>query len=194
MPTVSRPRHLSTAEERREAVLEAALPIFAEKGYHGTPTAEVAKAAGISHAYLFRLFPTKRDLFLAVCDRIFARLRTSFSDAASAARGRGEDGAGILHAMGMAYVELLDDPAFLLGFLNAQAASASEPAVRDAVRKCFATLYEQARRETGASPDDIRSFMAMGMLCNVLAAIGAEDVDEPWALALTTHPESATAP
>lgn len=191
MPTVSRPRHLSTAEERREAVLEAALPIFSEKGYHGTPTAEVAKAAGISHAYLFRLYPTKRDLFLAVCDRVFTRLRTTFSDAAAAARARGEEGADILHALGMAYVELLDDPSFLLGFLNAQAASASEPAVRDAVRRCFATLYEQARRETGVSPDEIRGFMAEGMLCNVMAAIGAEDVDEPWAVALTSHPDKA---
>jgi AcrR family transcriptional regulator len=55
-----------TAGERRERVLEAALTAFAAGGLDGTSTQDIARRAGISQAYLFRLFPTKKALFLAV--------------------------------------------------------------------------------------------------------------------------------
>ena len=50
-----------TAEERRDAVLDAATEEFAAKGYHGTSTEDIARAAGISQPYLFRLFGSKKD-------------------------------------------------------------------------------------------------------------------------------------
>ena len=56
-------------------------------GLHGTPTMEIAKAAGISQAYLFRLFPTKAELFMALVERCNARVQRTFEDAAAAARG-----------------------------------------------------------------------------------------------------------
>jgi AcrR family transcriptional regulator len=180
-------RRLSTAEERREAVLEAALPIFAAKGLHGTPTTAVAQAAGISHAYLFRLFPTKTELFLAASERVFARTRERFAAAAAAARAEGQSGEDVLHAMGAAYVELLADPTVLLGMLNAHAAATSEPAVRDAVRACFADLVGLVQRETGAPDEEVQRFFATGMLLNVLSAMRADEVDEPWARVLTAH-------
>ncbi|MEU6094449.1 MFS transporter [Streptomyces sp. NPDC047079] len=61
-------RQLSTAEERRETVLRTAIGAFAARGYRGTTTAEVAKAAGISQAYVYRLFPSKESLFTAVVE------------------------------------------------------------------------------------------------------------------------------
>jgi len=64
-----------TADERREAVLAVADRVYAERGFAATPTMAVAEAAGISHAYLFRLFPTKSDLTLAVVGRVNERLR-----------------------------------------------------------------------------------------------------------------------
>ena len=48
-----------SAEERREIVLEAAVGEFARHGLAGTSTEDVARRAGISQPYLFRLFPTK---------------------------------------------------------------------------------------------------------------------------------------
>ena len=54
------------AAERRELVLEAAMAEFAVHGLAGTSTEEVARRAGISQPYLFRLFPTKKALFLAL--------------------------------------------------------------------------------------------------------------------------------
>src|SRR3954464_1736348 len=86
-------RTLSTAEDRREAVLQAALPIVAARGIAATPTAEIAKRAGISHAYLFRLFPTKSDLAVALVERA-AVGGGGAADARARRRARGAGGGG----------------------------------------------------------------------------------------------------
>jgi AcrR family transcriptional regulator len=175
-------RTLSTAEVRREELLQAAERVFAERGYHGTPTTEIAKAAGISQAYLFRLFPTKLELFVACVERCFARTRELFSDAA--AQGR-IDGVEPLRAMGEAYGLMLQDPKQRLLHLQMQTyAAAAEPEVRDAARAGYRSLFELARRESGADDAALQSWFGYGMLMNVLASIGADEVDEPWAQVL----------
>ena len=174
---MSAARTLSTAEERREEILQAAEHVFAARGLHGTPTMEIAKAAGISQAYLFRLFPTKAGLFMALVERCNARVYSTFADAAATARAAGEP---VMAAMGVAYIGLLGDRDLLLNQLNAHAAC-DDPAVREKVREGFAQLVELVERETGAGPEEVRAFFAQGMLLNVLAAMQAEDVDEHWA-------------
>jgi AcrR family transcriptional regulator len=170
-------RTLSTADERREEILAAAERVFAARGLHGTPTMEIAKAAGISQAYLFRLFPTKAELFSALVERCNARIERTFTDAAAAARAAGEP---VMSAMGNAYVGLLADRELLLNQLHAHAAS-DDPAIRDQMRSGFARLVEIVERETGADAQEVRTFFAHGMLLNVLAAMQAQDVDEHWA-------------
>jgi AcrR family transcriptional regulator len=179
-PPATSTRTLSTADERRETILEAAERVFAARGLHGTPTLEIAKAAGISQAYLFRLFPTKAELFLALNDRCNARIRETFSQAAEAARAAGED---VLPAMGQAYIGLLADRNLLLNQLHSFAAC-DDPALREQMRAAFASLVELVERESGADPDEVRVFFAHGMLLNVLVAMGASDVDEHWAKVL----------
>ena len=170
-------RQLSTADERREDVLRAAQAVFAERGIHGTATAAVAKEAGISHAYLFRIFPTKADLAVAVVERCHERIHATFARAAREAR---EDGEDVLQAMGAAYVELLQDRQQLLLMLHSHAAAASMPEIRDATRQGFRRLVELAERESGAPATGIQAFFAKGMLINVLGAMDAPAVDEPW--------------
>jgi AcrR family transcriptional regulator len=51
------------SDERRKAIVAAAVPLFARKGFAGTTTRELAEAAGISEALLFRHFPSKRHLY-----------------------------------------------------------------------------------------------------------------------------------
>ena len=174
------PRTLSTAEERRESILEAAQGVFAARGLHGTPTMEIAKAAGISQAYLFRLFPTKSELYIALVQRCNERVWRTFVDAAAEARAAGED---VLQAMGRAYIGLLADRELLLGQLHAFAACDDE-AVREEMRSGFARLVELVERESGADPEQVREFFAQGMLLNVLAAMRAEDSDAHWAQVL----------
>lgn len=175
-------RTLSTAEVRREELLQAAERAFATRGYHGTPTTEIAKAAGISQAYLFRLFPTKLELFVACVERCFARTAELFR--AAAAQGR-IDGVAPLEAMGGAYGEMLRDPDQRLLHLQMQTYAASaEPAVRAAAQAGYRSLFELAQRESGADDDALQAWFGFGMLMNVLASIGAPEVDQPWAHAL----------
>jgi AcrR family transcriptional regulator len=171
------PRTLSTADERREEILEAAQGVFAVRGLHGTPTMEIAKAAGISQAYLFRLFPTKAELYIALVRRCNERIQRTFSDAAAAAKAAGEE---VLPAMGRAYVGLLADRDLLLGQLHAHAAC-DDPDIRAEVRRAFALLVALVERESGAGAEEVRAFFAHGMLLNVLAAMRAEESDAHWA-------------
>ncbi len=172
-------RQLSTAAERREALVEAAVTAFAEHGFHGTPTTEIAKAAGISQAYLFRLFPTKSELYVAAVGRCYARLGEAMRAAAEEAEVPGES---VLERMGHAYAALLQDPVILRGTLQAFAAAAGEDRqIRDAVRKGYGELIEQIQRLTGAEGDELRAFVAKGMLMTVLAGMDAPAIDAPWA-------------
>jgi AcrR family transcriptional regulator len=180
--TVSR-RKLSTAEERRESVLEAAIQVFAGRGYRAASTMEIAKQAGISQAYVFRLFPTKTELFVAAYGVASERMASAFREAAAEARRKGDDP---LEMMGRAYGELLErDRDVLLMQLHAQVAAGGEPLIRAAARRCFETLYELVGRESGARSDELRGWFAHGMLCNAMAAIDADRLDDEWATALT---------
>ncbi len=174
-------RTLSTAEERREVVLRAAQRVFGSRGLHGTPTTEIAKAAGISHAYLFRLFPTKSDLVVAAVRATNDRIIQQFEDAAKRAQAEGREP---LVAMGEAYAELLEDREMLLMQLHSFAASPGMPEVREAARDCFARLVALIERTTEATPEEIRLFFAGGMLMNVMAAIDAGRSKAHWAQTL----------
>src|SRR3954466_1706543 len=99
------PRVRKSADERREEILAVAVRHFAIGGLHGTSTEAIAREAGISQPYLFRLFRTKRELFLACVDRADGRVSEAFRRAVA------ESGdADLLKAMGRAYIdELLPD-------------------------------------------------------------------------------------
>lgn len=171
---------LSTASDRRETVLTVAKKSFAARGLYGTPTAEIAEEAGISHAYLFRLFPTKADLFIALVRRCNQRILTTFAEAATEAKRNHDD---ILATMGAAYAAMLADRDLLLVQLQAHAAC-DEPAVREEMRRGFAELLTLIERESGAGPEAVSSFFAHGMLLHALSALRADEVDEHWASVL----------
>ncbi|MDO9407622.1 TetR/AcrR family transcriptional regulator [Patulibacter sp.] len=171
-----------SAEERREQLLEAAMGLVAQRGFDATPTLAIAKAAGISHAYLFRLFPSKEDLAVALVARCNARIQERFDHAASTALARGEDP---FAAMGAAYVELLAERDVILVQLHAYAASPTHPEIRTAMRASFRDLVELVQRTTGAPDEEVSGFFAQGMLMNVTAALDLHEVDEPFARTLT---------
>jgi TetR/AcrR family transcriptional regulator len=62
----TRPR--MSGSDRRHQLVEAALEVFSRKGFEGTTTKEVAAAAGVTEAIIFRHFPTKQALYTAVLD------------------------------------------------------------------------------------------------------------------------------
>lgn len=173
------PRQLSTAVERREVLVEAAVAAFAEQGFHGTPTTEIAKAAGISQAYLFRLFPTKAELYVAAVDRCYTRLGDAMRTAAEDEAAEGET---VMERMGHAYAQLMEDRTTLRATLQAFAAAAGEDEqIRAAVRRGYGELIELIRRLSGAEGEELRAFVAKGMLMTVLAGMDAPSIDAPWA-------------
>ncbi len=127
---MERRRQLSTADERRETVLRTAIGAFAARGYFGTTTSEVAKAAGISQAYVYRLFPNKEALFTAVVEHCFVRVRAALESGAAKAESSAPE--AVLASMGDAYAHLISDNDLMLVQLHAQAAAVSEPAIREA--------------------------------------------------------------
>jgi AcrR family transcriptional regulator len=166
-------RQRSTADERREAVIDAAITEFAEHGYHGASTAAIAKRAGISQPYIYALFPDKEALFLAVYRRGCERIRQAFAEAAKGT----EPGEDRFRAMGLAYYQLLQGRRDLLLQLQAYAA-AGEPRLRPAIRDSFTEVMRDVRRQLGDA-DGAGQFMATGMLLNVLTALEVSDEDWP---------------
>src|SRR3954466_749243 len=121
-----------TATERKDDLLDAALIEFAERGYEGTSTEDIARAAGISQPYLFRLFGTKKELFKASVARCFRRTLDAFQDAAEGLRGE-----EALQAIGARYrEELLEDRTYLRAQMQSYAAC-DDPEICRVVRDGF---------------------------------------------------------
>ncbi|HZC29514.1 MAG TPA: TetR/AcrR family transcriptional regulator [Gaiellaceae bacterium] len=170
-----------TAEERREAVLDAALREFSLRGLDGASTEAIAAAAGISQPYVFRLFGTKKELFKAVVARCFRETLQLFQRAAEGKRGE-----PALDAMGRAYVEeLLPDRIRLQMQMQAYAAC-DDVDVREVVRDGYGDLVAYVERVSARPADEIVRFFAKGMLLNVIAAMGLQGGGEPWAERLVT--------
>jgi AcrR family transcriptional regulator len=166
------------ADDRRDQVIDAALIEFAESGLAGTSTEDIAVRAGISQPYLFKMFGTKRDLFIAASQRCFDNIADTF-----AAVSQGLAGEEALGAMGEAYGGLIADRANLMGQLHMYAAC-NDPEVRDCARTGFRKLFQLVEQASGAGPERLVMFFAIGMLCNVSTALQLGELDEPWAKVL----------
>jgi AcrR family transcriptional regulator len=163
-----------TAKDRREQVLGAAMAVFARDGYEGTSTEDVARAAEVSQPYLFRIFSTKKALFIELVERGFERVSLAFGEAAE-----GLSGEEALAAMGAAYGQLLVDRDLLLLQMHAYAAS-NDPEIGATTRRCFRDLWEHVGVLSGVSSEMLTNFFAHGMLLNVIAALDATDLGESW--------------
>ncbi len=160
-----------TADERREAVIAAAAVEFAGGGFAGTATEAIARRAGVSQPYLFQLFRTKRDLFLATIRYSFARIAGRFEEAAKAAHAAGLEADAVLEAMGHAYIALLTSDRDLLRIQLHAYAACSDPEIQVVVRNQFRELWQAVARVSGADPDALYPWFASGMLINVIASI-----------------------
>jgi AcrR family transcriptional regulator len=164
-----------TADERRVTVIDIAFEEFGLSGLNGASTDTIARRAGISQPYLFRLFGTKKELFLAAVEHGFTLTRDAMLEAA-----RGHSGMEALKQMGDAYYRLLEDKRCLRLQLQAYVAS-EDPEVRTLVRREFGELVEAIQGVTGMDAIQLRDFMARGMLLNVVASLDLMDETTGWA-------------
>lgn len=153
-----------SSEERREQILEAAVAIFGAKGYVGTTTDDVARAASVSQPYVVRLFGTKENLFLETLDSALDQLLDAFRAVPPV-----DDPAERADLMGQAYLHLLQvrglhqilSHAFLLG---------AHPVIGPAARTGFAAVW-RFLRDAGFTAEEAHRFLAKGMLINTLLGL-----------------------
>lgn len=167
MATTSRQR--VPAAQRREGLIDAAVEEFAHGGLHGTPVDRIARRVGVAQPYVFSLFPTKRDLFIAAVERGFERTMERFDSAPEKT----------LESMGDCYVEMLLNERTLLTLqLHAYTAASQDEVIATHVRGAYARLMDQVRELTGATADEMDEFAAHGMWLNVQAAMNVAELEE----------------
>ena len=165
-----------SAAERREQILEAALAEFAAHGLDGGSTEAIARAVGISQPYVFRLFGTKKELFIATVERCMRRTLEMMQTAAAGLKGE-----EALHAIGEAYADrLATDPTYLHAQMQAYAAC-DDAEIREVVRNGYGELVGYVERIADLPPTRISHFFAKGMLLNVIASMNLLGAEEGWA-------------
>ena len=175
--TAKATRQRVPASERRDALIEAAVHEFAHGGFHGTPVDKIARRVSVAQPYVFSLFGSKRELFLAAVERGFELIAEAFAKAASDFDpATAPPDIDVFHAMGQAYTEMLEsDRDYLMLQLQSYAACDDE-VIRDRVRAAYARLVTEVERLSGADAERIDEFFRYGMWLNVAAAMGVEDL------------------
>lgn len=158
------------ATARREAIVAAAIAEFAASGYAGTPVEAIARRVGVTQPYVFRLFGTKKALFLAAVQAGFARTRRLFAEAGERAQGQSGAPAAVLDALAVAYRERLADRDLLRLQLQAYAAC-DDPEIRSAVTTEMRAVYRTVASLSGADPAALDAWFATGVVLNVLAVV-----------------------
>lgn len=171
----------STAEQRRPLVISAAIGCFAEGGWAGTTFADVGAAAGISSAYVVKLFPTKEQLFVAALDACFSRIGEALTQAAAKSSGSPEV---MLNDLSEAYAHLIADRPVLMMQVHAQSASAV-PGIGEALRQGLRRITTLVVDCTSADDDAVQRFMAYGQLCHLVVMTRLDEMDAPWARLLS---------
>ena len=171
------------SDERRRDIMAAAIDCFAQKGFYGTTTHEIAEWVGISQPYLYRLYPNKQALFAAAVDHVSVVMTETLVTHSPAAGGPTPEEA--LSTVRDAYAALVADRNILRFLMHANCAT-GEPLVAQAVRRCYAKQVDTVRQLLG-DDDAVRQWFGAGMLDNVAAVLGLADIDEPWAHVLTAR-------
>jgi AcrR family transcriptional regulator len=171
------PRQRIPASERRDALIEAAVHEFAHGGLHGTPVDRIARRVGVAQPYVFSLFGSKRELFLAAVERGFELIGEIFTKAAAEFDPAiALPDTDVLMAMGNAYVELLSSDRDYLMLQHQSYAACDDDVIRDHVRACYVQLVAHVERLSDAAPERIDEFFRYGMWLNVAAAMGVQDL------------------
>lgn len=165
--------------------MAAAVDCFAQKGFYGTTTHEIADWVGVSQPYLYRLYPNKEALFAAVVDHVSVVMTDTLVAHSTASGEAGPAAEAALDAARGAYAALVADRNILRFLMHANCA-VGEPLVAQAVRRCYAKQVDTVWQLLG-DEEAVRRWFGAGMLDNVAAVLGLADIDEPWAHVLTAR-------
>ncbi|MGW1551115.1 TetR/AcrR family transcriptional regulator [Streptomyces sp. NPDC002346] len=155
-------------------MLAAALREFSQKGLHGGSTVAIAADAGLSQPNLFRLFATKKELFIAVLDLVSARIEREML-------GRGAGEADPLPVMEAAWATLLEDDDFMSMYLQGFAAC-HDAEVRATMQRMTQHIFERVERMPGLGAAEAHRFFAEGLIfmAGAVMKLDEEATDDDW--------------
>ncbi len=172
MTTTKPPRQRVPAAERRVELIEAAVHEFAQGGLHGTPVDRIARRVGVAQPYVFSLFGSKKELFLAAVERgfhqiteLFDRAAAEFDPAIAVAE------ADATWPIANAYLDQLEDNRDVLLLQHQAYAACGDDEVRERVRACYDEMVEHLKALTGVDDERADEFFRYGMWINVNAAL-----------------------
>ena len=164
------------AQERREEIVTIAIEEFSQKGFYGASTVTIAERAAISHPNLFRLFPTKKALFITVMERVVERIKHSMIGAGQ----RSPDDPQA--AMARGYRALLSHRELMLLLLQGYAACQDEE-ILEVMRRLSTDVFRQIEVLLDGNTPQARDFYAQGMLLTIATAMRLPEIasDHTWA-------------
>ena len=170
------------AEERKAAVLECACGIFSAGSYRGTTTAEIARKAGVTEPVLYRHFASKRDLYLAVLEESWRRLRALWERVVE----EEPDPRFWVGAMGRAYLESTDSKVLCAElWIQALTEASGDPEIRKLLRRQMREVHDfvsdvirRSQQAGGVFPERDPSaeawiFISIGLLGTVGRRVGS---------------------
>jgi TetR/AcrR family transcriptional regulator len=170
------------AEERKAAVLECACGIFSAGSYRGTTTAEIARQAGVTEPVLYRHFASKRDLYLAVLEESWRRLRRLWQRVVE----EEPDPRFWVGAMGRAYLESKDSKVLCAElWIQALTEASDDPEIRKLLRRQMREVHafvsdviRRSQQAGGVFPERDPSaeawiFISIGLLGTVGRRVGS---------------------
>jgi AcrR family transcriptional regulator len=108
------PHSRVAADDRRQQLIDTAMNLFARNGFSGTTTREIARAAAVNEAIIFRFFPHKDDLYAAILERKSGDARTDALVEELRAAAAANDDARVIHTVVASVVDhQRRDPEFM---------------------------------------------------------------------------------
>src|ERR687891_106335 len=163
------PRKRLSGQERRAAILDSALAVFADRGYHAASIDDIAREGGISKALIYEHFSSKQQLYAELielhADELFARIATAIAEAGSAGAAR--------LAVGVdAFYGFVEDHRVPWRMLFREVTDAEVAMVLDRVLAqvtgLVAALIAEDPGASAAGDDEVAREEAIGMLAQML--------------------------
>jgi AcrR family transcriptional regulator len=142
--------------------------VFADRGLTTSAVQRIADDIGVSQPYVFRLFGSKRALFLACLDELEARLVEVFRRTAAARP------ADSLPALRASFRQMIADGVVTGLWLQACAAARTDEVVAARCRSLIAAVLDETGRLTGATAEDLTAALANAALVVMLQALGVD--------------------
>lgn len=177
--------HRLPAEERRQQIFDAAITAFAERGYAGAGTADIATAAGIGEPTIYRYFPNKIELYTETVRYCSDEIMKAWEEIAE----QNEDPLNALLSLGQWYHQSMQERPDILrlrfrSMLDVAApelmdwARQTQQEFRDFVHALFVRAKEEGRLKPTTDPDTMTLlFMAVGALLDQMNLLGGDELE-----------------